>query len=143
MMNAPLDGGAFRRSQKIEDDRHGVDVPASKPADNFGVNKPRPTNCNFNSADASTATEIQRQISHSVWRRDNRLGRDAELDACRWLVRHGYRGQLHIVDSQTGKHRSTINIEKAARLTVKEGPHGPYFAKWEPSERLIVKGGKQ
>ena len=142
MMNAPLDGGAFRRCQKIEDDRHGVgraslnpsDTSASSPAPLTAILIP-PTLQPRRKYNSKYLVQFGDEIIAS--------GRDAELDACRWLVRHGYRGQLRIVDSQTGKHRSTINIEKAARLTVKEGPHGPYFAKWEPSERLIVKGGKQ
>jgi hypothetical protein len=62
-------------------------------------------------------------------------GRDAELDACRWLFARGYRGELRIIDGNTGRHRLTIDIERGAKLTVKEGPHGPYFCKWRPSDR--------
>jgi hypothetical protein len=35
-----------------------------------------------------------------------------------------------MVDGATGKPRTIINIEKAARLTVEEGPNGPRFVKY-------------
>jgi hypothetical protein len=38
-------------------------------------------------------------------------------------------GQLHMLDGKTGIPRTIIDIERAAKLTVEEGPHGPRFVK--------------
>jgi hypothetical protein len=48
--------------------------------------------------------------------------RDPECDAARVLASRGYTGTLHMLDGKTGKPRTIINIEKAAKLCVKEGP---------------------
>jgi hypothetical protein len=48
--------------------------------------------------------------------------RDPECDAARALLAHGYTGTLHMLDGRTGKPRTVIDIERAARLCVKEGP---------------------
>ena len=61
--------------------------------------------------------------------------RDPECDAARALSAMNRTGVLIMLDGQPGgrpgKPRTIINIEKAARLTVKEGPHGPRFVKYE------------
>ena len=51
--------------------------------------------------------------------------REPELDAARAFLARGITGKLTICDGKTGKSRTIIDIEKAARLTVKEGPNGP------------------
>ena len=51
--------------------------------------------------------------------------RDPECDAARALLARGYTGKLTLCDGKTGIPRTIIDIEKAARLTVKEGPNGP------------------
>ena len=56
--------------------------------------------------------------------------RDPECDAARALLVRGITGQLTLLDGKTGKPRIIINIEKAARLRVEEGPNGPRFVKW-------------
>jgi len=61
--------------------------------------------------------------------------RDPEFDLARELLARGFGGEVKIIDALTGKHRSTVNITKAAGLTVKEGAHGPYFAKQTLSDR--------
>ena len=48
--------------------------------------------------------------------------RDPECDLARALKARGYTGMVDMLDGATGRLRSIINIEKAARLTVKEGP---------------------
>jgi hypothetical protein len=50
--------------------------------------------------------------------------RDPECDAARALLKRGYTGQLHMLDGKTGRPRTIIDIEKAAKLTVEEGPNG-------------------
>ena len=55
--------------------------------------------------------------------------RDPECDAARALVAKGITGKLTMLDGKTGKPRTVIDIERAARLTVEEGPNGPRFAK--------------
>ena len=48
--------------------------------------------------------------------------RDPECDLARALLARGISGKVKVIDEITGAHRSTVNIEKAARLSVKEGP---------------------
>jgi hypothetical protein len=55
--------------------------------------------------------------------------RDPECDAARALLALGYTGTLHMLDGKTGIPRTIIDIERAAKVTTKEGRHGPYFAK--------------
>ena len=60
--------------------------------------------------------------------------KDAECDAARALLARGMTGKLTMVDAKTGKPRTFINIEKAAKLTVSETrSHGPRFARWTPN----------
>jgi hypothetical protein len=48
--------------------------------------------------------------------------RDPECDAARALAAQGITGKLTLCDGKTGVPRTIIDIEKAARLCVKEGP---------------------
>jgi hypothetical protein len=48
--------------------------------------------------------------------------RDPETDLARSLLARGIPGTVTMVDGATGRHRSTINIEKAAKLSTAEGP---------------------
>ena len=56
--------------------------------------------------------------------------RDPECDLARILQARGYTGTVTMLDSRTGKPRTIINIEKAARVTAEEGPNGPRFVKY-------------
>ena len=47
--------------------------------------------------------------------------RDPECDVARALLARGITGKLTMVDANTGKQRTIIDIERAAKLTVKEG----------------------
>jgi hypothetical protein len=60
--------------------------------------------------------------------------RDPECDAARALLARGYTGQLHMLDGKTGQPRTIIDIERAARLTVEEGPKGPRFRRFRGVE---------
>ena len=42
----------------------------------------------------------------------------------------GITGKLTMLEGKTGKPRTIIDIEKAARLTTEEGPRGPRFVKY-------------
>jgi hypothetical protein len=57
-------------------------------------------------------------------------GRHPECDAARALLARGFIGKLTLLDGKTGKPRTIIDIEKAARLTTEEGPRGPRFVKY-------------
>lgn len=59
--------------------------------------------------------------------------RDPECDAARALLASGITGKLTLLDGKTGKPRTIIEIEKAARLTTEEGPRGPRLAKFRKS----------
>lgn len=59
--------------------------------------------------------------------------RDPECDAARALLAQGLTGKLTMLDGKTGKPRTIIDIEKAAKLTVREDRRrGPMFVKWKP-----------
>ena len=47
--------------------------------------------------------------------------RDPECDVARALLARGITGKLTMVDANTGKPRTIIDIERAPKLTVKEG----------------------
>jgi hypothetical protein len=47
--------------------------------------------------------------------------RDPECGAARALLARGYTGSLHMLDGRSGRPRTVIDIEKAARLTAEEG----------------------
>jgi hypothetical protein len=53
--------------------------------------------------------------------------RDPECDAARALVKRGHRGLLHMLDGKTGKPRTIVDIEKAARLRTVETGNAPRF----------------
>lgn len=55
--------------------------------------------------------------------------RDAACDAARVLRARGITGKLAMLDGKTGRPRMMVDIERAARLTVEEGPNGPRFVK--------------
>jgi hypothetical protein len=46
--------------------------------------------------------------------------RDPECDAARAPTARGYTGALHMLDGQTGKPRTIMDIDRAAKLTVRE-----------------------
>ncbi|HUW74545.1 MAG TPA: hypothetical protein VMW05_11085 [Methyloceanibacter sp.] len=48
--------------------------------------------------------------------------RDPEPDLARALLARGIKGRVEIRDGKTGKHRSTVNTEAAAKLP-RSGPH--------------------
>ena len=59
---------------------------------------------------------------------------DPECDLARRRYRKGHRHNSHF-DGKTGKHRTTVNIEKAALLTVRETEReGPRLVQWKPLE---------
>jgi hypothetical protein len=45
------------------------------------------------------------------------------------LLSKGFTGTITVLDERTGKPLTFVNIEKAAPLTVEEGPSGPRFVK--------------
>ena len=56
-----------------------------------------------------------------------------ELDLARALLAKSNAGKVTVVDGVTGKPRSIIDIEKAAKLTVREDRRrGPVFVNWRP-----------
>jgi hypothetical protein len=56
--------------------------------------------------------------------------RDPEFAACRALLARGIRGKVKVIDDNTRRHRSTVDIERGAKLTCEEGAHGPHFVKY-------------
>jgi hypothetical protein len=48
--------------------------------------------------------------------------RDPECDVARTLLARGITGKFTMVDANTGRARTVIDIERAAMLTVREGP---------------------
>ena len=61
--------------------------------------------------------------------------RDPEPDLARALLARGIKGRVEIRDGKTGKHRSTVNIEAAAKLRVSSDPRTRF---WKPVERRPV-----
>jgi hypothetical protein len=56
-----------------------------------------------------------------------------EFDAARALMAKGITGKLTLLDGKTGRPRLTLDIEKCARLTIREDRHrGPCFMPWIP-----------
>jgi hypothetical protein len=55
-----------------------------------------------------------------------------EGDAARALKAKGITGKLTLLDGKTGKPRIRIDIEKMAKLTVREDQHRMRFARWTP-----------
>ena len=56
--------------------------------------------------------------------------RDPECDAARALVAHGITGKLTMCDGKTGKPRTIIDIERAAKLTAEETGGAARFRKY-------------
>jgi hypothetical protein len=65
--------------------------------------------------------------------------RDPECDAARALLAQGITGKLTLCDGKTGIPRTIIDIERAAKLCMKEGPLR--FAPYEnrPDQRTASK----
>jgi hypothetical protein len=61
--------------------------------------------------------------------------RDPETDLARALLAKGITGMVKVLDANTGKHRTTVNIEKAAKLRTVEAPHGPVFVNHRPLDQ--------
>ena len=60
--------------------------------------------------------------------------RDPECDAARALMAQGITGKLTLLDGKTGKPRTIINIEKAAKLRVsEESKNGLRIRKHDPA----------
>jgi hypothetical protein len=58
---------------------------------------------------------------------------DPACDFARAMRVRGHRGWIKVIDADSGMHRYSVNIEKAARLTVREtAQEGPRFVKWKP-----------
>jgi hypothetical protein len=53
--------------------------------------------------------------------------RDPETDA---LLDKGIVGTVMVLDVITGTHRTTVNIEAAAKLRTEAGPYGPRFVRF-------------
>ena len=65
--------------------------------------------------------------------------RDPECDAARALLARGHTGRLTMLDGKTGKPRTIINIEKAAKLRTVEPNRGPlHFQRWKPFDASHV-----
>jgi hypothetical protein len=56
--------------------------------------------------------------------------RDPECDVARVLLARGITGKLSLCDGKTGKPRTVIDVEKAAKLTVEEAADAPRFRKY-------------
>jgi hypothetical protein len=57
--------------------------------------------------------------------------RDPETDLARALLAKGITGMVMVMDANTGKHRTTVNIEAAAKLRTVESGSCPRFRKVE------------
>jgi hypothetical protein len=71
--------------------------------------------------------------------------RDPECDAARALLAQGVTGKLTLCDGKTDIPRTIIDIEMAAKLTVREDrSRGPRFVKWKPMPEggLVAGDGK-
>ena len=71
-----------------------------------------------------------------------------EFDACRVLLARSHTGTLVLADAVTGKNRLSLDIERGAKLTVREDQNrAPRLAKWKPFDRKglprLVSGGNR
>jgi hypothetical protein len=66
--------------------------------------------------------------------------RDPECDAARVLLARNITGMVKLLDANTGAHRSTLNIEKAAKLRTYDDSRGLGFERWKPFQPLEVRG---
>jgi hypothetical protein len=62
--------------------------------------------------------------------------RDPEHDLARVLLAQGIQGRVEVLDGNTGKPRSTVDIEAAAKLCVSSNLQK---RKWKPLEHLAVR----
>jgi hypothetical protein len=53
--------------------------------------------------------------------------------ATRALLALGFAGKVTLLGGKTGRPRTVVDIDKAARLTTEEGPTGPRFVKYRKS----------
>ena len=56
--------------------------------------------------------------------------RGPECDLARALLARGITGKVKVLDAETGKHRSNLDIQKAAKVKAEEGPSGVRFVKY-------------
>jgi hypothetical protein len=66
--------------------------------------------------------------------------RDPECDAARVLLARNITGMVKLLDANTGMHRSTVNIKKAARLRTYDDSRGLGFERWKLFLPLEVLG---
>jgi len=71
-----------------------------------------------------------------------------EFDACRVLLARSLTGTLVLADAVTGKNRLSLDIERGAKLTVREDQNrAPRPAKWKPFDgeglSRLVSGGNR
>jgi hypothetical protein len=65
--------------------------------------------------------------------------RDPELDLARALLARGHAGLADVIDARTGKPRSRVSIDKAARLETIAGPKGPFWRRQQiPTDRAYA-----
>lgn len=65
--------------------------------------------------------------------------RDPEGDAARALIAKGITGTLTLLDGKTGKPRTIIDVEKAAKLATREDARrGPCLVKWRAMPEIDV-----
>jgi len=64
--------------------------------------------------------------------------RDPECDAARALLAQGITGKLTLCDGKTGRPRTIIDIEKAAKLRTYDDSRGLGWEKWKPYQPLDV-----
>jgi hypothetical protein len=91
--------------------------------------KPKPTRRHYYRYDVSLNGQVV--VSDS---------RDPELDASRVLAAKGLTGTAVFIDANTGKHRTTVDIEKAAKLRTYDDSRGMGFERWKALEPLAVRG---
>jgi hypothetical protein len=91
--------------------------------------------------DCATSSPLGQAASgylYSVLFQDRLLvsrSKDPECDAARALLAQGVTGKLTMLDGKTGRPRTIIDIEKAARLRVaEESRDGIRFRKLTPAE---------
>jgi hypothetical protein len=58
--------------------------------------------------------------------------RDPDCDLARVLLARGLTGKVTLYDGNTGRPRTIIDIEKAAKVCVREDDRGMRFTKWTP-----------
>jgi hypothetical protein len=77
---------------------------------------------------------------YQVWLGNEVLIEDThnpEYEACRALLARGITGRLETYREGNPHPAMILDIEKAAKLTISEGAHGPTRVKWQPFEGVI------